>query len=104
MSLNASHCYAVITDDEETAKMVFDEIEKAYEPHWGKVVSNTLFKKRGNRICFENGQVVRWIRTNQEMRGYRFHGLFVDHSLSVEYVKKNILPYLRCSVDDIAWI
>lgn len=103
MSLNAIHCYAIITEDEDVAQWAFAEIGKAYEPHWGKVVLDESHTKRRHYVRFENGNTLRWIRPRQELRGYRFHGLFIDHRLSIELIKSKILPYMRCSVDDIAW-
>jgi len=103
MSMNAHHCNAVLTEDREKAEWAFSAIEEVFTEVWGKVV-NRRMTKNDMRLTFESGELLVWLKPSQELRGYRFHRLFADHELTVEYIRAYVLPYIRCSVDDIVWI
>ena len=99
MSMNAHHCWAIITDNKEKADAVFASVEKAYDEH---IVRKVISKDR-YYTEFDDGHDLVWIPLSHSMRGYRFHRLWIDKYIDEEAVY-NILAYARCDYRDIIWI
>lgn len=78
MSMNACHCWGVITESMEKANAVFAEVEASYPA----AVSCRFENKFGRAIVFMDGMTIRWFKPSFSARGYRFHRLWVDRNLS----------------------
>lgn len=99
MSMNAHHCWAVITSNKEKADAIFASVEKEYEGHIiRKVISRNRYYTE-----FDDGHDLVWIPLSCSVRGYRFHRLWIDKDLEEEVIHK-VLAYSRCDYRAIIWI
>ena len=100
MSLNAHHCWGVITSNKEKADKVFAEIEKEYCEH---IVRKIIGSNR-NYIKFDDGNDLIWIKPSN-VRGYRFHRLWIDKDIDIQTLEATLAPsFLYCKYSDIIWI
>lgn len=101
MSMNAHHCWGVITSNKEKADAVFANIEKEYKGH-------IVRKVFGNGRCyteFDDGNDLVWIKLSNSARGYRFHRMWVDKDIDCQLLYKFLAPsFLYCKKEDVIWI
>ena len=100
MSLNAIHCWGVLTNNKEKADKVFADFECE---HKDQIIQQRR-DKHSRAIRLNTGHRLIWVKPKECARGYRYHKLWADIDLSEE--EKNILVYpkLYCSYDSITWI
>ena len=100
MSLNAYHCWGVITPNKEKADKVFTEIEKEYCGH----IMRKIIGSNRNYIKFDDGNDLIWIKPSN-VRGYRFHRLWIDKDIDMQTLNETLAPsFLYCKYSDIIWI
>lgn len=101
MSMNAIHCWGVVTGNKEKADKIFAEVEKEYEGHIVKRIVSSI-----QRVTyFEGGHRLIWVRPSQNARGYRFHRIWLDKDIVDEEILRCVIfPKLYCNREDIIWI
>lgn len=102
MSLNAHHCWAVITKDKQKAnKTIAEVLEEQKDIKVIKAYQN----KNGAEICFDDGNCLRWIGHTDNFKGSRFHRLWCDIDIDQDYLEQVILPMaVYMKYEDIVWI
>ncbi len=96
MSMNAHHCYGIITNDYEKAKELMQTIIQSRDDVVKYINKDRLI------VEFENGEVWRWTRSDSTARGYRFHKALIDRDTPIEVLQNVIMPLMYS--DYIEWI
>lgn len=98
MSLNAHHCWGIITDDRNKVEDLYDNLTRQY-PNEVRRVPNGLYI----------GKIfVKWLRPNgiENCRGYRFHRAWIDRNCFEQYANgyyATLLLYCE-RLEDLTWI
>jgi hypothetical protein len=100
MSLNAIHCWGVLTNNKEKADKVFADFERE---HKDKIIRYRK-SKYAKEIRLNTGHRLFWVKPNSYARTYRYHKLWADIDLSEEEKNNFVYPQLYCSNQDIIWI
>lgn len=101
MSMNAMHCWAIITDDFEKAESIINQIKYEHQSRMMEQITIPSYFTYKSTIYFEDGLRVVWLRGSSDIRGYRFHRAWVDNKI---HIKDEWLPVFVCGFDNITWI
>jgi hypothetical protein len=100
MSLNACHCFGVMSEDRNKVDLIFNEIEQQYRAH-------ILFKinsKHRRETYFDDGNRLIWVRPIENARGYRYHKLWLDKNITNGDILDNLVfAKLYMSKSDIIY-
>ena len=79
VSLNACHCYGIVTNDHKIAKAKIEQLADSTD--WVRRslnVNNTFLK-------VINGDYYKWIKpTENSVRGHRFHKVYFGKDISID--------------------
>lgn len=101
MSMNAIHCWAIITDDFEKAEAIISQIKSEYPSPVIRQTTIPSYYTHKSTTYFEDGLRVVWIRYHSDIRGYRFHRAWVDEKFDLKDEYMNVFV---CGFDNIIWI
>lgn len=100
MSLNACHCFGVMSNDRNKVDLIFNEIEQQNSKH-------ILFKinsKYRRETYFDDGNILIWVRPTENARGYRYHKLWLDRDITdVDILNNLVFAKLYMSESEIIY-
>lgn len=104
MSLNAHHCWGIITKSKGKGLSIIDSIKEEQKLQGNNWVKK-LYDGCGTTVYFENGLCVRAFPPIENFRGFKFHRLWCDKDIDQDYFEQVILP-MACYMkyEDIIWI
>lgn len=104
MSLNAHHCWGVVTTDKQKANRAIAQVLEEQNAKGNKVI-NAHQSKDWGEICFEDGHRIIWIGHLDNFKGFRFHRLWCDKDIDQDLLEQVILPMaVYMKYEDIIWI
>lgn len=104
MSLNAHHCWAVFTTDDQKANKTINQIIDEQNAKDIKTIRGHK-NKDWAEFYFEDGNRVIWIGRTGNFKGFRFHRLWCDKDIDQNYFEQAILPMaVYMKYEDIIWI